>query len=337
MKRLPLPQSTPELDPLQQELLGALRQSGDYLSGETLASRFGLSRTAVWKRLQRLKAVGYPIIGSPRRGYRLPPHQDLLLPAEIAQDLNTQFIRGPFYHFPTLSSTNDLAKQLARQGSPQGTVIVAETQTAGRGRLGRTWESPRGTGIYVSVILRPALPPVEMPKLTLTAAVAVVEALERATALKVGIKWPNDILCQGKKLGGILMEMETESDQMSHLVLGLGLNVNTPDFPPPLNAIATSLAQAGAKSYSRLTILRLWLEALDQLYADFQALEFTTILSRWRQAAVTLGNTVTVHQGRQIITGLALDINADGALLIRTAGGEIKPVFCGEIDLGPPR
>ncbi|MBW1917683.1 MAG: biotin--[acetyl-CoA-carboxylase] ligase [Deltaproteobacteria bacterium] len=326
--------STPDFDPIQQELLGALRQSSDYISGETLAARLGASRTAVWKRLQRLRAAGYQIVGSPRRGYRLEAHPDLLLPAEIARDLDTKFLRGPFYHFFNLSSTNDLAKQLARQGYPEGTVILAESQTAGRGRLGRNWESPPGSGIYVSIILRPALPPVEMPKLTLTAAVAVVQALEQTTGIRVGIKWPNDLIWQEKKLGGILTEMETESDQMSHLVLGLGVNVNTSSFPPALATIATSLAQGGGR-FSRLAILRAWLEALDRLYGRFQAREFAPILARWRQAAVSLGKTVTVRQGSGTITGLALDVTPEGALLIQTAVGEIRQVICGEIDPGP--
>ncbi|MFP3868442.1 MAG: biotin--[acetyl-CoA-carboxylase] ligase [Desulfobacteraceae bacterium] len=336
MNRQPPPGSTPELDSIQQQLLTALKQSPDYVSGASLASRLGTSRTAVWKRLQRLKAAGYDIAGSPRRGYRLEAQPDLLLSAEINRDLETKYLRGPVYHFLSLDSTNDRAKQLARQGYPEGTLIVAETQTAGRGRLGRSWESPAGSGLYVSLILRPALPPMEMPKLTLTAAVAVVQALERAIGIAVGIKWPNDIIWQGKKLGGILTEMETDSDQMSHLVLGLGLNVNNHRFPPPLEAIATSLAQSG-KPCSRLAILQAWLQALDRLYARFQARDFAPILELWRRATVSLGKTVTVRQGSETIMGLALDLTPEGALLVQTTGGEIKPVFGGEVELGPPR
>ena len=220
-----------ELDQVQQDLLGMLQRTEAYLSGEQLGSRLGLSRTAVWKRIERLRACGYLVDGSSRRGYRLQPEQDLLLAADITAGLTRQWLQGPVLHFVSLPSTNDLAKDLARQGYPEGSVVVAETQSAGRGRLGRVWESPPGTGIYLSVILRPRLPPTELPKLTLTAAVAVVEAIKEATGLSMGIKWPNDILLAGKKLGGILTEMETESDQMSHVILGVGLNINTLGFP----------------------------------------------------------------------------------------------------------
>lgn len=334
MPRSSAPGSPVPLDALQQELLGALKQSPDYISGQALAARLGLSRAAVWKRVQRLKAAGYRVEGSPRRGYRLDPQQDVLFPGEIVQNLATGYIRGPCFHFFALPSTNDLGKQLARQGYPEGTLIVAETQTAGRGRMGRTWESPAGTGLYVSLILRPSLPPLELPKLTLTAAVAVVQALEDATGIKVGIKWPNDIIWQGKKLGGILTEMETESDQMSHVVLGLGLNINTPRFSAAVCPIAISLSQSGG-SYSRSAILRAWLEALDRLYAKLLAREFSQILEGWRQASVTLGQTVTVRQGQETLTGLALEVTPEGALLVQTAAGEIKTVICGEIELGP--
>lgn len=327
--------STPAFDQLQQGLLGALKQSPDYISGEDLAARVGLSRAAVWKRIQRLKTSGYQIEGSPRRGYRLQPQSDLLLPGEIALNLQTNYFKGPFYHFLSLASTNDLAKELARQGFPEGTTLVAEGQTGGRGRLGRIWESPAGEGLYVSLILRPSLPPAELPKITLMAAVAVVRALERVVQVKAGIKWPNDIILQGKKLGGILTEMETESDQMSHLVLGLGLNINTASFPPPLAPFATSLALEGC-SASRLAILKAWLESLDSLYEGFLSRQFSAILDSWRQASVTLGKEVSIRLGNRTISGRALDLNQDGVLLVETASGRIEYVISGEIALGPP-
>ena len=208
----------------------------------------GLSRAAVWKRVHRLKAQGYVIEGSPRRGYRLLAVPDKLLPEEVLQGLKTRVFTGPVHHFETLDSTNDLAKELAVQGAPEGTVVVAEAQTGGRGRLGREWDSPPGVGLYVSLVLRPMLPPMELPQITLTTAVAVVRAVRRVAGVAPGIKWPNDLLLNGKKLGGILTEMETESDRIRHVVVGLGLNVNNPGFPPELAATATSLTLTAGRS-----------------------------------------------------------------------------------------
>jgi BirA family transcriptional regulator, biotin operon repressor / biotin---[acetyl-CoA-carboxylase] ligase len=321
-----------ELDRVQQDLLLMLKYIEADLSGEELGSRLGLSRTAVWKRIERLRACGYQVEGSSRRGYRLQPGQDLLLPVEILDGLPRQWLSGPVRHFVTLPSTNDLAKDLARRGYPEGSVLVAETQSSGRGRLGRIWESPSGTGIYLSVILRPPLPPTELPKLTLTAAVAVLEALREVSGLAIGIKWPNDIMFGGKKLGGILTEMETESDQMSHVILGVGLNINTLTFPDHLTPIATSLGSTG-RTYSRLAIVRAFLATLDRLYGKFLNQEFTDILEAWRRGTVTLGKPVRVKLGAREVSGLAVDVAPDGALLVEKPGGEVEKIISGEIEL----
>jgi BirA family biotin operon repressor/biotin-[acetyl-CoA-carboxylase] ligase len=184
--------------------------------------------------------------------------------------------------------------------------------------------------MYLSIILRPALPPADLPKLTLMAAVAVVEAVKAVTGLEVGIKWPNDILLAGRKLGGILTEMETESDRMSHVVLGLGLNVNTPQFPDYLQQVATSLRVTG-RTYPRLALVRAFLASLADLYDKFLGQQFPAILELWRRAAVTLGKPVVVQQGAARIAGLALDVAPDGALLVEQPGGEVVAVISGEI------
>ncbi|MEW6660420.1 MAG: biotin--[acetyl-CoA-carboxylase] ligase [Thermodesulfobacteriota bacterium] len=316
-------------------ILGALKEAAAPLSGEALAARLGRSRAAVWKHIHRLKALGYDIEGSPRRGYRLLGVPDKLLPPEITQGLKTRYLQGPIHHFQTLPSTNDLAKELGSQGAPEGTLVVAESQTRGRGRLGREWESPPGVGLYASLLLRPELPPTEMPQITLTTAVAVVRALRRATGVAPGIKWPNDLLVEGKKVGGILTEMETESDRIRYLVVGLGLNVNNREFPPPLDLTATSLALAAGSTFHRPGILRAWLEEFEALYDLFLNQDFGRILEEWRQYNVTLGQTVTVRQGSREISGLALEVAGDGALLIRQRGGEVIRVTSGEIAPGP--
>ncbi len=316
-------------------ILGALKEAAAPLSGEALAARLGLSRAAVWKRINRLKALGYVIEGSPRRGYRLLGLPDKLLPAEITQGLQTRYLRGPVHHFETLPSTNDLAKELGSRNAPEGSLVVAECQSRGRGRLGREWDSPPGAGLYVSLLLRPPLPPTEMPRITLTTAVAVVRALRRATGVTPGIKWPNDLLLDGKKLGGILTEMETESDRIRHLVVGLGLNVNNREFPSPLDLTATSLARAAGSSFCRRRILQAWLEEFEALYDLFLNQDFAAILEEWREYNVTLGQTVTVRQGLREISGLALEVAGDGALLVRQQTGEVIRVTSGEIAPGP--
>ncbi len=316
-------------------ILGALKEAAAPLSGEALAARLGRSRAAVWKYINRLKALGYAIEGSPRRGYRLLGVPDKLLPAEITQGLKTRYLKGPIHHFETLPSTNDLAKELASRDAPEGSLVVAECQSQGRGRLGREWDSPPGVGLYASLLLRPPLPPTEMPQITLTTAVAVVRALRRATGVAPGIKWPNDLLVDGKKVGGILTEMETESDRIRFLVVGLGLNVNNREFPPPLNLTATSLALVARSSFHRPEILRAWLEEFEALYDLFLNQDFGVILEEWREYNVTLGQTVTVRQGPREISGLALEVAGDGALLVRQRTGEVIRVTSGEIAPGP--
>lgn len=315
------------------ELLNFLREAESFVSGEILAARVGLSRAGVWKRLNRLKALGYVIEGEPRRGYRLVSAPDKLFPEEILYGLGTRTLRGPIYHFETTASTSDTAKTLGVRGVAEGALVVAETQTAGRGRLGRHWVSPPGTGIYASLLLRPPLPPQELPQITLSTAVAMVRALTRAVGVTPGIKWPNDLILKGKKLGGILTEMETESDQIRYLVVGLGLNVNTPDFPPELADTATSLLLAEGRPFSRVLLLRAWLEEFEALYARFLAHGFPEILEEWKQHSVTLGKCVAVRQGLRSIEGLALEVGDDGALLLETALGEVVRVTSGEITL----
>jgi BirA family biotin operon repressor/biotin-[acetyl-CoA-carboxylase] ligase len=323
------------LDQGLETLLQVLRGAAEAISGEKLAARLGLSRAAIWKRVQRLKALGYVIEGSPRRGYLLLDVPDKLLPPEVLHGLQARSLAGPVHHFETLNSTNDLAKELAARGAPEGTLVVAEAQTGGRGRLGRQWNSPPGLGLYASLVLRPPLPPLELPRITLTTAVAVVRALRRVAGVSPGIKWPNDLLLHGKKLAGILTEMETESDCIRHVVVGLGLNVNNREFPPELAAGATSLTLATGGWFSRVKLLQAWLEEFDALYDRFLNQGFPEILAEWKVCAVTLGQEVTVRQGPREISGQALDVAPDGALLLRTARGEIIRVTSGEITPGP--
>jgi len=211
----------------KQQVLEELRKrKGEYVSGEELSRRLGLSRTAIWKHIKALRRDGYQISACTRRGYTLLCIPDRLYPEEVTAGLKTTWLGRPFYYYEEVGSTNQVAKDLAEQGAPHGAAVLAEGQTSGRGRLGRGWLSPAGKGIWLSLVLRPRVAPWQLPQLSLLAAVGVASAIKEITGLEVGIKWPNDILSRGKKLCGILTEMRAEVEITQYVILGIGLNVN---------------------------------------------------------------------------------------------------------------
>jgi len=316
-----------------------LRQEfGHYLSGEEVSRRLAVSRTAVWKHIRALRQDGYAIEAHSRLGYRLYQVPDLLLPAEIAARLATKRIGRTIAYFRRVGSTNNEAKKLAAASCPEGQIVVAEEQTGGRGRLARGWFSPFAQGIWFSCVLRPPFAPPDAPKCTLLAAVAVCRAIRRTTGVTCGIKWPNDILCDGKKLVGILTEMAAEMDAISHIVIGVGVNVNigAAEFPPELRAAATSLALAAGASVPRLEVLAAVLEELDGLYDQALTAGFASLLDEWRANSVTLGNMVDVFAPGRRLAGRAVDIDDDGALLVATADG-LEKVLAGDVSIRPQK
>lgn len=315
-------------------LLEALRETADRLPAEVLATRLKWGPAELQQALQDLKNRGYVIDVHPRGGYRLKAAPDKLYPEEILHRLGTRRFRGPIHYFDTTTSTNDLAKALGAEGAPEGTLVVAEAQSAGRGRLGRNWLSPPGVGLYVSLLLRPPLPTQELPPLTLAAAVAGVQAVARVAGVAPGIKWPNDLLLSGKKLGGILTELESDRNLRPYVVVGLGLNINNRDFTPELEGLATSLARELKRPLPRVPILKAWLEEFDRLYQEFLHQGMENIIRQWSKHSVTLGRWVRVRQGERYLEGRALEVTPDGVLLLETAPGQIEQVLCGEIS--PP-
>lgn len=326
------------------ELLHYLKHSnGAWISGEALAAGLGISRTAVWKQVRALQGEGYGIESSPRKGYALRKASDLLLPAEIRDGLQTtRFGRQGIAYFPQTDSTNLRARQLAAEGAPEGTLVVAETQLQGRGRRGRGWHSPAGEGIYASLILRPRIQPQEATQLVLLAAVAVAEALLASAELPFTIKWPNDILVGGKKIAGILLEMSLETERVDHVVIGLGLNVNPPagGLPPELAGIATSLGAAAGRTFSRAELLRRCLEKLEGLYDRFLAGEREPIRRRWHELAGIVGERVRIAGIDRIYAGRVVEIDADGFLILESAAGARERILAGDLSLadgGPER
>jgi len=311
-------------------ILNALKnRPGAFVSGEELSRLIGVSRTAIWKEIEKLRAEGYKILAQPHSGYQLVGIPDRLTAQELSWNLTTKKIGRRIHCYDTTDSTMDVAQRLAAAGEPEGSVVVAEAQRKGRGRMGRTWISPKGKGIYLSVILRPDLQLMEIPKITLVAAVAVAQAVESATGLKPEIKWPNDLLIGGKKIAGILTELNAELNRINYVVVGIGLNVNTPADRLP--ARGTSLAQELGAKVDRLELARALLSHLDRVYAQFLQEGMAPILEEWRRFAGFLGRRVRVALEGRTIDGQAVDVDASGALLVRTDTGLVESVSAGEV------
>ncbi len=311
-------------------------EKGKWVSGESLSRKMAVTRSAVWKHILRLKEEGYVIESSRKKGYFFRQSSDLLFANEIREGLKTHvFGRQDIVYFQETDSTNHRAKSLADRGAPEGTVVIAESQSEGRGRRGRTWFSPAGEGIYVSVILRPALSPNEASRLTLLAAVAAAETLLHLTSLNVRIKWPNDILVRGKKLAGILTQVSTEMDAVDYIVVGLGINVNTPlkDFPDDLRSSATSIQAEMNGPFPRISLLRLYLERFEDRYEMFKQSGFQPILERWKELSDIIGKKIRVDLLNHHCMGEVMDIDQDGILILRDQDGTLQRILSGDVTL----
>ncbi|MGB4547957.1 MAG: biotin--[acetyl-CoA-carboxylase] ligase [Syntrophales bacterium] len=317
------------------ELLERLRKAeGRWISGESLSAKLAVSRTAVWKQICKLREEGYEIQSSPRKGYILRGVPDRLLPREIRSGLQAKvFGRGKIIHFSEADSTNSRAKELAVRGAPEGTIVLAGKQTGGRGRRGRSWFSPEGTGLYVSLILRPPVAPSEAPKITLMTAVAVCDALVPFLPSSPRVKWPNDVLAGGKKIAGILTEISTEPDAVDYVVAGIGLNVNTPagQFPKEIRDRATSLLVETGKTHSITVILRSLLESFERNYGLFLEGKFPLLLERWRTCAGIMGQYGRVDQVGRVLAGEIRDVDEDGFLLILDEKGRLHRIVSGDV------
>jgi BirA family biotin operon repressor/biotin-[acetyl-CoA-carboxylase] ligase len=330
---------------VKEKILDYLNKKHDYLSGDQISKHLGISRQGLWKHIQELKDLGYEIVAVPHLGYRLEACPDRLFPFEVARNLNTKFIGTStmlsadgehsraigkkINYFDYLSSTMDLAMQLGINAAANGTLVLAESQIKGRGRLGRDWFSPKYKGIYLSLILRPKILPAACPILTLMSAVSVCEAVKAIIDLDVQIKWPNDVLIHDKKVAGILTEMNAEVDKVNFVVIGIGLNVN--NDKKSLITQATSLKQEYGQEISRVVILQELLRRLENNYFLLEEKGAQEIINKWRNFTLTLGTRVKVDYQNKHIEGQAVDIDMDGALLIRKDSGFIQKVSSGDV------
>lgn len=318
-------------------ILDMLRsRTGQFVSGEELGRQLNISRTAVSKQIQKLRQSGYDIESTVSQGHRLRQLPDLLRPEEVCPRLTTRILGSEIHYYSEIDSTNNAAKKCAVAGCPEGTLVITETQQGGRGRLSRGWFSPTAKGIWLSVVLRPPFPPQEAPKCTLMAAVALNRAIREVAGIPCGIKWPNDILCNGRKLVGILTEMSAEMDAINHIVIGTGINVNiaADEIPPELKGIATSILVEKGAPVSRLDLLIRVLECLEELYLAVKESGFEAVLAAWRRESITLGRMVNVIAPDKSYQGKAVNIDSDGALLVETEGG-MERVLAGDVSIRP--
>ncbi len=318
-------------------ILAAMRQSGDAgASGAELAKQLGVSRAAVWARIEELRKLGYDIAASPHHGYVLRASPDSLHGDDLVARLGeTRVVGRDIRVFKETDSTNDIVDKLAHDGVAEGVVVFAESQTQGRGRLGRRWLSPAGKGLWFSVLLRPDLQPMAATQLTVISAVAVARAIERQTGLTPGIKWPNDIMFGPRKCAGILIELSTEIDHIRHAVLGIGLDVNlaAEEFPPELRGIATSLRAEAGQPIDRPALAAAVLRELDIVYARLCDGDFHEVGDDWMRRCITLGRRVTIRIGDRAVTGTAEALDDEGALLVRNEHGRVERILGGDVTM----
>lgn len=308
-----------------------INNKGIRVSGEQLASELSVSRTAIWKYIKVLRDEGYMIDSSTNLGYSLIGTPDTLTPCEIKAGLNTKVIGKEIKYFKETESTNIIANEIAASVD-EGTLVIAESQTAGRGRLGRKWISPEG-GIWLSIILKPGIQPLHATRITFLAGVSVARAI-RNLGLPAKIKWPNDILINGKKACGILTEIRAEADIIDYLIIGIGVdaNIDTESFPDEIRDISTSLKKEMGDKINRVDFVRKLLEEFDELYLKFQKDGFKSILEEWRNMSATIGEWVKITTQTHTIYGEAIGVNNEGALILETGEGHLEKIVAGSCE-----
>jgi BirA family transcriptional regulator, biotin operon repressor / biotin---[acetyl-CoA-carboxylase] ligase len=308
---------------------------GSYISGQALSSGLGVSRTAVWKHIEKARDMGFDIEAKASRGYRLKPSSAALFNGvEVSSNLNTGFIGRNIYFYQSTDSTNIRAFELGRKNEPEGTAVIADSQTGGKGRIGRRWESPSGVNLYTSVILRPGIPPRSAHNLTFVAAVAVAEAVSLYSPVRPTVKWPNDILLDGKKAAGILLEMDSETDRVHFVVAGIGVNINMRDesLPGPLKDIATSLYEKRGKETDRAEFTGVLYSSLEKWYKIYLEKGFSPVMDEWKGFFPSIGKLLTVRSPEKTIEGVCLGVDEDGALLLKTNGTNER-VISGDVEI----
>ena len=319
---------------MKTEILKMLKETHGFLSGQQLCEELRVSRTAVWKAIRQLEEEGYVIEAVRNRGYRLMASPDVVTAPELKTVLSTRWLGSQVNCFYETDSTNRQARKLAEEGAPHGTLVAADSQSAGRGRRGRTWISPHGAGIWMSFVLRPVLSPMKASMLTLVAGMAVVDGIRQISGLSSQIKWPNDAVIDGKKICGILTEMSTEEDSIRYVVVGIGINVNTEKFPLEISETATSLKLSLGHELKRASLIGAVLKSFEMYYSRFMEYgDMTGLMEEYNEMLANRGREVCVLDPSGSYEGTALGIDKDGCLLVRRKDGSVSAVISGEVSV----
>lgn len=319
---------------MKEEILRLLRSADGYISGQELCNRFGVSRTAVWKAINQLKEAGYEIEAQQNKGYRLMAAPDLMTEAEIKSLMHTDWVAKEVLYFDTIDSTNIKAQELAEKGYQSGTLVVADKQESGKGRRGRSWVSPSGTGIFMTLMIKPDINPNNASMLTLVAALAVAKAITSVTGEEALIKWPNDIVVNGKKVCGILTEMNAQFDYINHIVVGIGINVHNESFPEEISQMASSLMiEAGGKRFHRAQIIAETMSYFEQYYDTFlKTQDLSALVREYDKLLVNRNKSVRVLDPKEPFDGKAMGITPKGELIVDTWESR-KLVSSGEVSV----
>lgn len=316
------------------EVLQLLRESGTYVSGQQICESFGISRTAVWKIMNQLKEEGYEIEAVQNKGYHLAGTPDVLSLSELQSRIKTKMAGRHLLYFDVIGSTNIEAKKQAENHAPEGLLVVADKQEAGKGRRGRSWESPAGANIFMTILLRPEFSPLKAPMVTLVMAVSVAQAIGEVTELTAGIKWPNDIVIHKKKAAGILTELTMETDYIQHLVCGVGINVNQSEFPENIQATATSLYLEGGRRVNRAGLIERTMARFEENYEIFCKTEdMSGLIEAYNKLLVNKEAQVRVLDPKGEYDGLSHGINEMGELLVEKQDGGVERVYAGEVSV----
>ena len=311
---------------MKNKILNILQSADGYISGEAISEQLHISRAAVWKHIKKFRQDGYKIESVTNKGYRLVSSPDIITANGISSGLNTEFIGRTLYIYDEIDTTNEQAK--ANSTSPDGSTFIAEVQTSGKGSRGRNWVSPRGIGIWHSILLKPDISPMEVSQITLVAGLAVCKAI----GMNSKIKWPNDIVIGSKKVCGILTEMSAEVDMVNYVVCGIGINVNTESFSKEIEHRATSMYIESGKKYHRSEIIAKLLNEFEYYYKKFLEGGLSTILDEYKENCITIGRDVNVIFKKENVTGKAVDVDENGSLVVETDHGPIR-VTSGEVSV----
>lgn len=319
---------------MKSKILLLLRERGDYVSGQEICEQFQVSRTAVWKAINQLKKEGYCIEAVPNRGYLLVNEDEIFGQHELESRMHTKWAGHPVHFYEKLGSTNIQAKLDAEAGAEEGLLVVADKQTAGRGRRGRSWNSPSGCNVYFTLLLKPKYQPNLASMVTLVMAMAVADGIRKTCDVSVGIKWPNDIVIDGKKVCGMLTEMNLERDYIHYVVLGVGINVAKQEFAPEIKATAVTLEEACGRKIPRATLVANVMQVFETYYAQFcRDLSLAPLLDGYNELLVNRGRQVRVLDPKGEFVGVSQGINTTGELLVETEDGKIIPVYAGEVSV----